>query len=134
MKIVQESGKRKRAIARSTLKTNGTGKIKINGVPIDKIEPELARMKLKELLIIARHEELDDVDIEITVSGGGITGQMDASQIALSRVIVKFLNDPTVTERIKNYDRSMLAGDSRQVEPKKWGGRKARARFQKSFR
>ena len=134
MKIVQSSGKRKRAIARATLKTEGNGITRINGVPIQKIQPQLARMKVKELLIIVKHDKLDEVDININVQGGGVTGQMDAAQIALSRVIVKYLNDKAITERIKEYDRSMLSGDSRQVERKKWGGRKARARFQKSFR
>ena len=134
MKVVQASGKRKRAIARATLRTNGHGLIRINGVPVDRIEPEITRMKMKELLIIAHHDRLNNVDININVKGGGVIGQVHAAQIALSRVIVAFLKNKTVTDRIRSYNRSLLSGDSRQVERKKWGGRKARARFQKSFR
>jgi len=133
MKIVQTSGKRKKAIARATL-TEGNGTIRINGVPVPKITPELARMKIKELLIIVGEQKLKDVNIEVKVKGGGTVGQIDAARIAMSRAIVDHLQSQTVERNIRAYDRSMLSGDSRQVESKKWGGRKARKRFQKSYR
>ena len=133
MKTIQTSGKRKKAIARATLK-KGTGIIRINGVPAEKITPELARMKIKELLIIVGEGKLNDVNIDVKVIGGGAIGQIDAARIALSRAIVEHLQSQTVEKNIRVYDRSMLSGDSRQVEAKKWGGRKARKRFQKSYR
>jgi small subunit ribosomal protein S9 len=133
MKVIQTSGKRKRAIARATL-TEGTGVIRINGVPVDKLTPELAKMKINELLIIADHQKLKTVNIDIKVTGGGAIGQIDAARIALSRAITKFLKNKTIIKSIRSYDRSMLSGDSRSVEAKKWGGRKARKRFQKSYR
>ena len=133
MKIIQTSGKRKRAIARATVKT-GTGIIRINGVPVEILEPELARMKIEELLIIVADEKLKTVNIDIKVEGGGQLGQVDAARIALSRAITQFLKKKGVIKAIKSYDRSMLSGDSRQVERKHWGGRKARKRFQKSYR
>ncbi len=133
MKTIQTSGKRKRAIARASVHA-GTRIIRINGVPVDKLEPELARMKIEELLIIAHDDKLKTVNIDVDVRGGGVIGQIDAARIALSRAITKFLKKKTVIRNIKNYDRSMLSGDSRSVESKKWGGRKARKRFQKSYR
>lgn len=133
MKIIQTSGKRKQAVARATLKS-GTGMIRINSVPVDKLTPELARMKIKELLIIVGEEKLTDVNIDVSVKGGGSIGQIDAARIALSRIIVEHLQSQAVERNIREYDRSMLSGDSRQVESKKWGGRKARKRFQKSYR
>ena len=133
MKIIQTSGKRKRAIARATVKP-GTGVIRINGVPINLLQPELARMKIEELLIIADDKKLKDVNINIVVEGGGQIGQVDAARIALSRAIVAYLKKKSIEKDIREYDRSMLSGDSRQVERKKWGGRKARKRFQKSYR
>lgn len=133
MKLIQTSGKRKKAIARATLK-EGTGMIRINSIPVNKITPELARMKIKELLIIVGEDKLNDVNIDVSVKGGGAIGQIDAARIALSRAIVEYLNSQTVERNIREYDRSMLSGDSRQVEAKKWGGRKARKRFQKSYR
>jgi small subunit ribosomal protein S9 len=133
MKTIQTSGKRKSAIARASVRA-GTGVIRINGVPVDKLEPELAKMKIEELLIIAHDEKLKTVNIDVDVHGGGVIGQIDAARIALSRAITKFLKKKTVIRAIKEYDRSMLSGDSRSVEMKKWGGRKARKRFQKSYR
>ena len=133
MKTIQTSGKRKSAIARASVRA-GTGVIRINGVPVDKLEPELAKMKIEELLIIAHDEKLKTVNIDVDVRGGGVIGQIDAARIALSRAITKFLKKKTIIRAIKDYDRSMLSGDSRSVEMKKWGGRKARKRFQKSYR
>ena len=132
-KILQETGKRKRAVARATLKP-GSGIVKINGVPIEQIEPELAQMKLKEIFLIIQDSKLSTIDISVNVSGGGIMGQIDASRIAISKIINKYLKKKRVTKAIKQYDRSMLAGDKRRVEKKKWGGPKARARVQKSYR
>ena len=57
MKIIQTSGKRKRAIARATVR-EGTGVIRINGIPVQKLTPELARMKIEELLMHVREYEL----------------------------------------------------------------------------
>lgn len=133
MKIIQTSGKRKRAIARATVR-EGTGVIRINGIPVNKLTPDLARMKIEELLIIVHDEKLATVNIDVKVEGGGALGQIDAARIALSRAITQFLKKKTVVKNIKAYDRSMLSGDSRQVETKHWGGRKARKRFQKSYR
>ena len=133
MKIIQTSGKRKQATARATLKA-GTGIIRVNGVPVEKLTPELSRMKIKELLIIVGEEKITKVNIDVKVSGGGAIGQIDAARIAMSRAIVEYLQSQTVEKNIRAYDRSMLSGDSRQVEAKKWGGRKARKRFQKSYR
>lgn len=134
MKVIQTSGKRKRAIARATVHPNGTGVIRINGIPVEKLTPELSRMKIEELLIIVQDEKLKTINIDVKVQGGGVLGQIDAARIALSRAITDFLKKKTVKKSIKAYDRSMLSGDSRQVEPKHWGGRKARKRFQKSYR
>ncbi len=133
MKTIQTSGKRKNAIARATVRP-GTGIIRINKVPVEKLQPELTRMKIEELLIIVNDEKLKTVNIDVKVEGGGTLGQTDAARIALSRAITQFLKKKSVLRAIKDYDRSMLSGDSRQVERKHWGGRKARKRFQKSYR
>ncbi|MHA1521078.1 MAG: 30S ribosomal protein S9 [Promethearchaeota archaeon] len=133
MKTIQTSGKRKNAVARATVRP-GTGIIRINKVPVEKLQPELTRMKIEELLIIVNDEKLKTVNIDVKVEGGGTLGQTDAARIALSRAITQFLKKKSVLRAIKDYDRSMLSGDSRQVERKHWGGRKARKRFQKSYR
>jgi small subunit ribosomal protein S9 len=133
MKPIQTSGKRKSAVARATLH-QGTGIIRINGVPIPKIQPRLARLKIEELLIIAEDEKLKTVNIDVKTQGGGVLGQIDAARIALTRGILKFLNKKRIIKAIRVYDKAMISGDKRRIEPKHWGGKKARKRTQKSFR
>jgi len=77
-KIVQETGKRKTSVARATLKP-GTGVIRINSVPIERIEPALARMKLQEIFLIVKDPKLSQININVNVSGGGKMGQIDAA-------------------------------------------------------
>jgi len=134
MKVVQASGKRKSAIARVVLKHPSKGQIKINSVPLHLYEPEIARMRIQEVLEIANHPKIEKCDITVRVKGGGIMGQTDAVRIAIAKSIQKFLGTKTIERTFREYDDSLLSGDSRRTEPKKFGGKKARARRQKSFR
>ncbi len=130
-------GRRKEAIARAYIKkalVSGKGQIRINGVPSDLLQPELAKMKIQELLFIMEEPSISDYNIDVYVNGGGIMGQIDAARTAIGRLVVHYLKNKTLAARLKQYDRSLLSGDARRVEPKKYGGRKARKRFQKSFR
>lgn len=133
MKVLQETGKRKRAVARATLKP-GTGLVRINSVPIERVQPEFSQMKLKEIFLIIKDPKLKDVNINVRVYGGGVNGQVNASRMAITRIINKYLSKKRITKAIRTYDKSMLSGDKRRIEPKKWGGPKARARVQKSYR
>ena len=134
MKVVQASGKRKRAIARVVLKHPSKGQIKINSVPLHLYEPEIARMRIQEVIEIANHPKIEKCEITVRVMGGGIMGQTDAIRIAIAKSIQKFIGTKTIERNFREYDDSLLSGDSRRTEPKKFGGRKARARRQKSFR
>ncbi len=134
MKVVQASGKRKSAIARAVLKHPSKGQIKINNVPLHLYEPEIARMRIQEVLEIANHPKLEKCDISVRVEGGGIMGQTDAVRIAIAKSVQKFIGTKTIEKSFREYDDSLLSGDSRRTEPKKFGGKKARARRQKSFR
>jgi small subunit ribosomal protein S9 len=133
-KHVQSSGKRKTAIARARLVYPAKGMIKINNIPLNIYEPELARMRIQEVLEVANHPKLDKCDIRIQVKGGGKMSQTDAVRIAIAKSINKFLGTKTIERNFRNYDESLLSGDSRRTEPKHFGGKKARARRQKSFR
>ena len=73
-------------------------------------------------------------DISINVHGGGSSGQAQAARSALAKVISKAAGSDVVKKMYMDYDRTMLVDDVRQVEPKKFKGPKARARFQKSYR
>ena len=133
-KTVQSSGKRKRAIARAVLKYPAKKEVKINNVPLEIYRPEMARFRILEVLEIANHEKLEKCNIKVKVKGGGIMGQTDACRMAIARAIHDFLGTKTIERVFKEYDDSLLSGDSRRVEPKKFGGKKARKRRQKSFR
>lgn len=132
-KILLTSGKRKTAIARAVVKP-GRGRIRINGIPLEIWEPEVARMKIMEPLLLAGKEVWGELDIDVNVSGGGFMGQAEAARMAIARALWKWTKSNRLYKTFINYDRTMLAGDPRQKEPKKFGGPGARARFQKSYR
>ncbi len=134
IKIIQSSGKRKTAIARAVLRFPAKGQIKINNVPLQVFQPEISRMKIQEVFEILDHPKIKKCDINIKVVGSGFSSQTDAVRMAIAKAIYKFLKTKAIERTFREYDDSLLSGDSRRTEPKKFGGRKARARRQKSFR
>jgi len=132
MKVVQKSGKKKRAIARATLKP-GNGKIKINNQLLETIEPKLARAKMKEPLMLAG-ELSNKVNIDVSVVGGGTISQADASRLAIARALVEYSKDPKLEKTFLDYDRQLLVADVRRKEVRKPNRSKARAKRQKSYR
>jgi len=131
--VTNTSGKKKTAVARATVR-DGEGRIRINSQPVELVEPEMARLKMLEPFRIAGEDLRDSVDIDVTVNGGGFSGQADAVRTALARGLVQHLNDAELREAYMQFDRSLLVNDVRQSDPKKWGGPGARARYQKSYR
>jgi len=132
VKIVNESGKRKTAIARVVIK-KGSGQVRINKKLLENIEPKLARLKITEPLTIAS-DLVNKIDVDVNVRGGGVIGQADAVRTAIARGIVKWTDSSSLRDAFLKYDRSLLVSDARQKERKKFGGRGARARRQKSYR
>lgn len=131
-KIINTSGKRKRSIARATLR-EGKGIVRVNGILLDVFEPEMARLKIKEPLMLAR-DIADNVDIDILVNGGGIMSGADAARLAVARALVDFSGRGPLRERFIKYDRNMLVPDVRMKEPYKPNDSKARKARQKSYR
>jgi small subunit ribosomal protein S9 len=131
--VTNTSGKKKTAVARATVR-DGEGRVRINSRPVELVEPEMARLKMLEPFRIAGEDLRSQVDLDITVSGGGVSGQADAVRTAIARGIVQHLNDAELRDAFMEFDRSLLVNDVRQSEPKKWGGPGARARYQKSYR
>ena len=118
---LQTIGTRKKAIAIATV-TKGTGKIKINSKPLDVIEPRYVRMRIREPLIIAEHVQKDitnDIDMNVSVGGGGIWGQADAARTAIANGLVEFTKTKGLKEAFLNYDRTMIIPDARRTEPHK---------------
>jgi len=126
------SGKRKTAIARAVTRP-GKGRVRINGSPLEILPIEAARMKIMEPLLLAG-DVANEVDIDVNVRGGGFMGQAEACRMAIARALVSWTKSAELRKRFLAYDRTMLAGDPRQVEPKKFGGPGARRRRQKSYR
>ncbi|MEM2963582.1 MAG: 30S ribosomal protein S9 [Candidatus Anstonellales archaeon] len=126
-------GKRKESIARASIK-NGKGLVSINGIPINAYSTPLARSIITEPLS-AFPQLSQKVDIKVRVTGGGVIGQAQACRTAIARALLKHSGeDQTIKAQMQQIDRFLLLEDSRRVEPKKYKGPKARARFQKSYR
>jgi small subunit ribosomal protein S9 len=133
MKITVSSGKRKTAIARATVR-EGTGRIQINKIPLETFTPLMARQIIEEPVIIAGPDIISKVDIRVNVRGGGTMGQAQASRMAIARGLVNFTKSADLRKQYVEYDRTLMAGDSRRKEKKKFGGPGARAKKQKSYR
>lgn len=130
--VVNQSGKRKSAVARVTLKA-GNGRVRINKHPVEIHEPYLARDKITEPLLLAG-EKAEGVDIDVVIEGGGVMGQADAARTAIAKGLVDFTGDDELKQLYLAYDRTLLVSDPRRKLPKKPLGRGARAKRQKSYR
>ncbi len=131
-RILLVTGKRKTAIARAIVKA-GSGSVLINGIPLSTYTPEIARMKVTEPLMLSG-ERGRVLDFNVKVFGGGFMGQAEAARMAVAKGIVQWTRSNELRRIMTNYDRTMLAGDPRRKEPKKFGGPGARRREQKSYR
>ncbi|MHA2061268.1 MAG: 30S ribosomal protein S9 [Candidatus Sifarchaeia archaeon] len=132
-KVILTAGKKKTAIARAIIRP-GKGKIRVNKLPLEIFEPELCRWKIMEPVMLAGPEIINQVDINIDVRGGGFMGQTEAVRTALAKAIAEWTDKPEIKRKFLEYDRMLLVSDARRKEPKKFGGRGARRRFQKSYR
>ncbi|MEM2102605.1 MAG: 30S ribosomal protein S9 [Candidatus Bathyarchaeia archaeon] len=132
-KILLVSGKRKTAVAKATFKP-GKGRIRINNIALEILEPKIMRDKIMEPLLLAGDEVWKQLDVDIKASGGGFMGQAEAARMALARGLWRWTKKTHLKTIFTAYDRTMLAGDPRRKEPKKFGGPGARARDQKSYR
>jgi len=138
---VQTFGRKKTAVAVAHV-TPGKGMIKVNGKPLELLEPEGLRIKVFEpILLLGKERYFSDLDFRIRVNGGGQTSQVYAVRQAIAKGIVayyqKFMDEVTKNElkdTLIAYDKQLLVADPRRMEPKKFGGRGARSRYQKSYR
>jgi small subunit ribosomal protein S9 len=132
-KVLVVSGKRKTAVARAVVKP-GAGRVRINRTPVEIFEPEIAREKIMEPLLQAGGDVWKQLDMDIKTSGGGYMGQAEAARMAVANALLKWTKSSHLRTVFTEYDRTMVAGDSRSKESKKFGGPGARAKEQKSYR
>ncbi|MEM0475960.1 MAG: 30S ribosomal protein S9 [Candidatus Norongarragalinales archaeon] len=134
-KLVVYRGKRKQAIARAWLRPAaqpGRGVVRINGLALAALHSPVERAVISEPIAII--PDASKFDIYVSVRGGGRMGQAQAARTAISRALVAALGDEELKKRLVEFDRSLLVEDTRRVEPKKFKGPGARARFTKSYR
>ena len=82
MRVVVSTGKRKTSLAKATIK-DGAGRIRINGQPLEIMQPDMARMRIMEPLILFG-EGWKRYDIRVRVRGGGFMSQADAVRMAVA--------------------------------------------------
>ena len=122
------TGRRKSSTARVFL-TSGKGEIKVNNRPLDRFfGRETARMIVRQPLELINMS--DRFDVNVTVSGGGTTGQAGAIRHGLTRALIEY--DETFRKPLRKA--GFVTRDDREVERKKVGLRKARRATQYSKR
>ena len=127
-KTICTTGRRKTSAARAFL-SPGSGNITVNKRTLDTyFGRETARMVVRQPLVTA--ELLEQVDVKVTVRGGGGTGQAGAIRHAIARALVVYNEELRSSMRQGGF----LTRDSREVERKKVGLHKARKRPQYSKR
>ncbi len=126
--LAQSTGRRKRAVARVRIRP-GDGVITVNGRTVEDYFPsDTHRMVLTEPLRITETEAAYDIDV--TLHGGGPTGQAGALRLGIARGLVEI--DPEMREALKRA--GFLTRDPRKKESKKYGLKKARKAPQYSKR
>jgi len=129
---INAKAKKKTAVARAVVK-KGTGKIRINGKSLDIISPKRAKRFIEEPLEIAGQTS-KEVDIRVTVKGGGFMARAAAIRSAIAKALVEISKDKKLKEKFLAYDRLLLVDDARRKESKKPLGTGARKKKQKSKR
>jgi len=122
------TGRRKKSIAKVWVK-KGSGNIHVNGKKINEYFHKInLQIAIRRPLTVAKRE--NEYDVKSSVKGGGLTGQAGAIILGLSRALVMF--EPDLKPTLKKE--KLTTRDSRSVERKKYGRRKARRSYQFSKR
>lgn len=128
MEIINTSGRRKTSVARAYV-SKGSGNIEVNGKDYKEYFPTpTLQYYVTQSLNIAK--ALNEYDVKVNVKGGGITGQAQAIRLAVAKALVEI--NPEIKAALRAED--LMTRDPRMVERKKFGQKKARARFQFSKR
>ena len=130
-KVIHQSGKRKSAVARATIKP-GTGRVYVNNENLEVYGSKMIRDRIREPLILAG-KAAEKVNVMVTVKGGGVSGQADAIRLAIGKSLAEY--DSKLKDVYLEYDRQLLVADVRRKEVRKPNSQgQARAKRQKSYR
>ena len=128
MEVTNTSGRRKTSVSRIYLK-KGSGKITVNQKDYKTYFPTVTlQYKIQQPFNIT--DNVDKYDVTINVTGGGVTGQAEATRLAISKALVELDEN----QRVPLKQEGLMTRDSRMVERKKPGQKKARKKFQFSKR
>ena len=128
MQIINTIGRRKTSVARIYLKP-GKGEITVNARALkDYFLSEIHQTLVRQALLALKQEA--GYDVTVNVEGGGITGQAEAVRLGIARALVELNPENKPVLRKEGF----MTRDSRMVERKKPGRRKARRKFQFSKR
>jgi len=128
MEVIKTIGRRKTAVSRAYL-SSGKGEIKVNNRDFKEYFPsEVLQIIVKQPLVTT--EQNDNFNISINVFGGGLSGQAEAIRLSIARALVELDQESRPALKAEGF----LTRDSRMVERKKYGRRKARRAFQFSKR
>jgi small subunit ribosomal protein S9 len=128
VEVIHKIGRRKTSVARIYL-SKGKEKIIINGKDYKDYFPTTS-LQYKIIQPFKLTDNLGKFDLSVNVHGGGITGQVEAIRLAISRAlcVISDENRPLLKKE------GLLTRDPRMVERKKFGQKKARKKFQFSKR
>jgi small subunit ribosomal protein S9 len=130
-KIINTSGKRKKAIARATVK-EGKALVKINNISLDIYGSQMTRLRIQEPLLLVG-DAVKNLSVSVTVHGGGVIGQANAARLAIAKALAE--HNESFRQVFLDYDRQLLVADVRRKESRKPNSHgKARAKRQKSYR
>ena len=128
MEVIHKIGRRKTSVARIYL-SKGKDKMIINGKDYKNYFPTTS-LQYKIIQPFKLTDSLGKYDLSVNVYGGGITGQVEAIRLAISRALCEISDD----NRPLLKKEGLLTRDPRMVERKKFGQKKARKKFQFSKR
>merc|ERR1711977_577400 len=124
METVQTFGRKREAVAVAFVK-KGKGLIKVNGVPIELVQPETLRFKVWEPVLLLGANRYREVDIRIRVKGGGYSSQIYAIRQAIGKALVawyqKYVDEASkreIKDILMNYDRTLLVADPAAPSPR----------------
>ena len=105
------------------------------------LEPESLRLKVYEPILLAGGNRFKDLNMRVRVRGGGPANQVYAVRQAITKALLAYYqkyhdeqSKRDLKEIFLQYDKTLVVTDPRRCEPKKFGGKGARSRFQKSYR
>ncbi|XP_023442386.1 small ribosomal subunit protein uS9-like [Dasypus novemcinctus] len=118
----------------------GNGLIKVNGWPLEMIEPLTVQYKLLEPILLLGKERFAGMDICVCVKGGGHVAQIYAIRQSISKALVayyqKYVDEASkkeIEDILIKYNQTLLVADPHRCESKKFRGPGAHAHYQKSY-